>query len=209
MAIADVIRGRVPALNRTTSVRFTWLLDTERPSVVADCQLLDEYHDLQLKVMVDLKSLEIVAIEAETRRSPFATCPAAIGYYHCYLGKSFQYSRLLEQVKPDPTACVRLSELLLLGAANFSVALAYKIKADLYPEHLNDERMDAGSASFERRQALLRHFWMHHPSMADSCVSFNRSSRDAADAETVKNAAGSFVSLLKRFRRSVASPSRG
>jgi hypothetical protein len=123
-------------------------------------KLHDNYHDMELALLVDPKTRKVVDVAARMNRYPFETCVHALDTYRRLVGLDLTMGGILHRVHqliPRADGCTHLYTMLEACLRALFIGAGYE---ELKGRTTSDSRSDS--------QERLR----EHPMTRDTCVSF-------------------------------------
>jgi hypothetical protein len=124
------------------------------------CKLLDNYHDMEMAMLVDRTTYEILDIAAIMHRHPFDSCVASFQSYKRLIGLRIMGGGVLHKVHqliPREDGCTHLYTALEACLRALFIGAGYEEMGDLTQARTRNEE-----------QEILR----QHPLTKDTCVSF-------------------------------------
>ncbi len=197
--LKNKIQNVVRSFERRYESHVFFFPEDEIENSVIQVTMIDAYHDMNLYLQVDLKTLKISDIGIEENRVPYSSCPMAISNYDFLLDKSILK---LSKEKPEQKihSCLHINELIDEAVRAFNAAYGFFMKEKNYPKEYNEEKMFEGKLNRETRREIARHWWMKDPRIKNSCHSFNTESKDI-ELEKIAKEIPSFTEMILKSKK--------
>ncbi len=145
---------------------------TEEGALVV-AKLHDNYHDMEMAVLVDRDTYVVKDISAVMHRYPFDTCVFSWNSYKRLIGLKLMGGGVLHKIHnmiPRVDGCTHLY-----------VALEACLRALFIGSGYEDLKSNANEEDHKRHQNMLR----QHPLTKDTCVSFRNDEKFPEEAEAI------------------------
>jgi len=162
--------------------------EDEIPSALLEVRLVDDYHNMNLYVLVQMADTVILDIDIEETRVPFETCPNAVFAYRSLIGK--ELSRIVrsnDKFVEKKSSCLHINELLEEGLRAYGAAYGFFLKDKYYPLEYHEDKMFIGTLPRETRRHITQHWWMKDRRVKNSCYSFSTERENPDLKELVKD----------------------
>jgi hypothetical protein len=197
------LKGKIHNIVRSFERRYEsnifFFPEDKKPCSVIHVKMTDEYHDMNLYLQVELKTLTILDLGIEENRVPYESCPMAAKNYLMIIGK--QISKLGKE-KPENKilGCLHINELLEESTRVFNAAYGFYLKEKNYPNEYNEEKMFVGDLPRSSRREIARHWWMKDRRVRNSCHSFNTITENT-EMKTIAANIPSFTEMILESMR--------
>lgn len=184
--LKNKIHNVVRSFERRYESNIFFFPEDKSPNSVIHVKMTDEYHDMNLYLQIDLKTLTVTDMGIEENRVPYESCPMAAKNYSIIIGK--QISKLGKQ-KPENKihGCLHLNELLEESTRVFNAAYGFYLKEKNYPNEYNEEKMFVGDLDRSTRREIARHWWMKDRRVKNSCYSFDSATENLEPKKLAAN----------------------
>jgi hypothetical protein len=181
-------RNTVRSFERRYETHVFFYPEDEIPSVLLEVRLVDDYHNMNLFLLMNMTNTMILDIDVEETRVPFETCPNAVAAYHALVGKELvrvvkQEGRYVEK----RLGCLHINELLEEGFRAYTAAYGFFLKDKYYPLEFHEDKMFVGDLPREKRRHITQHWWMKDRRVKNSCYSFSTEREQSELKEIVKD----------------------
>lgn len=200
LELKNKIHNIVRSFERRYESHVFFFPEDEIETSVIHVTLIDAYHDMNLYLQVNLKSLLVSDLGIEENRVPYMSCPMAAKNYDYLIGKN-----ILKLIKEKPEkkidSCLHINELIDEAVRAFNAAYGFFMKEKNYPKEFNEEKMFEGNLNRESRREIARHWWMKDPRIKNSCYSFNTETKED-NFEKLAKEIPSFTEMILKSKKS-------
>lgn len=186
--LKEKVKNTVRSFERRYETHVFFYPEDEIPSALLEVRLVDDYHNMNLYLLIQMATTEILDIDVEETRVPFETCPNAVHFYRSLIGK--ELSRIVRsdgKYVEKRLGCLHINELLEEGFRAYSAAYGFFLKDKYYPLEYHEDKMFIGKLSREERRHITQHWWMKDRRVKNSCYSFSTEREEEKYKEVVKN----------------------
>jgi hypothetical protein len=181
-------KNTVRSFERRYETHVFFYPEDEIPSALLEVRLVDDYHNMNLFLLINMANTTILDIDVEETRVPFETCPNAVNAYKILLGKELTKVVKAEGKYIDKRmGCLHINELLEEGFRAYTAAYGFFLKDKYYPLEFHEDKMFIGDLPREKRRHITQHWWLKDRRVKNSCYSFATEREQTELKEIVKD----------------------
>lgn len=188
-------RNTVRSFERRYETHVFFYPEDDIPSALLEVRLVDDYHNMNMFLLMNMANTTILDIDVEETRVPFETCPNAVAAYRALIGKELsKVVRMEGKYVEKRMGCLHINELLEEGFRAYTAAYGFFLKDKYYPLEYHEDKMFFGDLPREKRRHITQHWWMKDRRVKNSCFSFS-TDREQSDLKEIVKEVPSFTDM--------------